>query len=1062
MPGNDDGSVEIRISGSVDPSVAASAEAAKAAIADLTAGQTNWFNAIRAGQASLAEVTALYGKSADAQLNLAAISKALTAQELADNADRTASTEAVVTNEMGSLQSLMAQERAALISYATGKAEEVAAAKAAAAEKLAAEESAYASMAALEKAGQISYQVQKAQEVATAKEAAAEKAAAEASEYASMLALEKAAQISYKVEKDQEVAIAKEAAAAKVAADRSAAAASAEADALAVRRTKLLASTSPLVAAEQQLAKATAEANALAAAGVITSEEEAAAVAAATAAYEAKTVAVAEDAAVTLNSRAAYEATVLVHEAMTGRFSRMAGSSLILTQQLAGQAATTSALTAIMSPLGLAIIGVTAAAVVSTVAMAQFAEAQEKAEATTIGLGAAVGLQTSVLQELGQVASEESNQTVAAATSSAEAYEAAGVQSGSAIEHLSALTQTYADITQQKFAPAQAEIAKTMKDLADGAGVTNDKLNLLDSTQRENIDTLSREGDAVDAQTQYLIALENRTDEAKAAGVGLGNEWQNDTVLLGKFWEMLVQANQQLAIFASFGFDSDIKARAKAAQDAANGTAQTQAKFNQISGAGEKAWEATPEGQLVKHREELVGSLNASIAALTVDRAAYGEHSQAVQRDGEAINSYFKQIAELDVPVDKEKKAPKPHKGRQSTQDPVQVEMQAYTDEWQHYADKKVEIDGNVDEDLLAQEIAFWQKKVAAAAVGTNEWYALVEKRNPLLVQAYDNDARVIEEGVAQEIEAHRRATEQEKKFVDEAVRYVETSMQREETAHKKAAQAAMQAWKEANSEILSAENELVSGVLSGRESLGQLLQKIAISTASKEIEADIRYWTERKLLQAEGIAVENSKEEGGFILHLLTEQKKTAATAQGATARATVENSGFFAQMITKLAALLGIHIATEKTKTAATVTAAAARAGASGVASFAEAPWPIDIGAPEFGASMAAAASSFGSLATLAVGTNYVPRDMVAQIHEGEGVIPAADNKAMREAVARGTGGGVATIDLSGDTHIHTSTPDGPAILSALSDHRSKLADMIDGAVRSGWSSKNASPWK
>ena len=245
---------------------------------------------------------------------------------------------------------------------------------------------------------------------------------------------------------------------------------------------------------------------------------------------------------------------------------------------------------------------------------------------------------------------------------------------------------------------------------------------------------------------------------------------------------------------------------------------------------------------------------------------------------------------------------------------------------------------------------------------------------------------------------------------------------------------------------------------MSGRQSLGKLVGQIALTTAEHEIEADVRAWTERKLLAAEGIAEDRAKEEGGFIFHALAEQKKTAATAAGAAQRATVENTGFFARVAGLLGIHLGAHVATEAGKTAATTTGAATRAGAEtteiaavtaaqkaaalvqvptlaalagagGVASMAAAPFPIDLTAPAFGAAMSATALGYGAIAGFERGVDVVPNDMIAQIHAGERVIPRADNTRLIEAMdamagrgfgGRSDGGGGQTHHY-GPVHIH-----------------------------------------
>jgi hypothetical protein len=80
------------------------------------------------------------------------------------------------------------------------------------------------------------------------------------------------------------------------------------------------------------------------------------------------------------------------------------------------------------------------------------------------------------------------------------------------------------------------------------------------------------------------------------------------------------------------------------------------------------------------------------------------------------------------------------------------------------------------------------------------------------------------------------------------------------------------------------------------------------------------------------------------------------------------------------------------------------AAEAFAGAYAATAAIPYVGPILAPEAAATAFAAVASMAGAASLDVGTNYVPRDMLANIHEGEAVVP----KEFNPAAGGGSGGG------------------------------------------------------
>ena len=77
---------------------------------------------------------------------------------------------------------------------------------------------------------------------------------------------------------------------------------------------------------------------------------------------------------------------------------------------------------------------------------------------------------------------------------------------------------------------------------------------------------------------------------------------------------------------------------------------------------------------------------------------------------------------------------------------------------------------------------------------------------------------------------------------------------------------------------------------------------------------------------------------------------------------------------------------------------------------------------GASSSGATGLASLQSSGVLASFAVGTDYVPRDMIAQIHKGERIVPAKFNPA--------NGGGNVSVQInnySGQSVQQKEVPDG-----------------------------------
>lgn len=243
-------------------------------------------------------------------------------------------------------------------------------------------------------------------------------------------------------------------------------------------------------------------------------------------------------------------------------------------------------------------------------------------------------------------------------------------------------------------------------------------------------------------------------------------------------------------------------------------------------------------------------------------------------------------------------------------------------------------------------------------------------------------------------------------------------------------------------SELETAEDSFVSDVLTKRQSLALDLEQVGARFVESEIENLVKVLTEHELMNLGIIASDTARTQAGFLATLLglgqqtsatvaAEGAKTAATTAGATTRAATEATAVTAGKVAESTA----NVASAESY------AAVAAAGAAASQAF------IPIIGPELAA--AAAATTFASLqgfvtmAALAKGTNFVPTDMVAQIHAGERVIPAADNAKLMSAIGAGGGAG-----SGGDMHLHYSPTINAPRERSLSQHLE-----TDGVAMRDW---------
>lgn len=225
---------------------------------------------------------------------------------------------------------------------------------------------------------------------------------------------------------------------------------------------------------------------------------------------------------------------------------------------------------------------------------------------------------------------------------------------------------------------------------------------------------------------------------------------------------------------------------------------------------------------------------------------------------------------------------------------------------------------------------------------------------------------------------------------------------------------------------IGSSVSSSIMGMIQGHETLGKAAQKVALSIIQSFVQAKVRMVAD----WAAGMAAQTS-------LTAASEAAKTAAVAEGAAART-------------------GLETTASAASAAGTVASVLKSIGASAGETFAGifgflAPVMGPAAAGPAAAGEATVLSVGAGLASFAVGAWSLPSDMIAQVHQGEMIIPAGPAAAFRNMMESNSG-------VAGTVHVHHATNfnvqaiDSAGVKQFFKDHGKVVLRAINESVRTG----------
>ena len=231
------------------------------------------------------------------------------------------------------------------------------------------------------------------------------------------------------------------------------------------------------------------------------------------------------------------------------------------------------------------------------------------------------------------------------------------------------------------------------------------------------------------------------------------------------------------------------------------------------------------------------------------------------------------------------------------------------------------------------------------------------------------------------------------------------------------AAKESAKSWTTALDTIDKDFDTMLTGVLQGTQTIGQAFERMAGNMIISFMEAIAKMLIQQAALFA-------ATQAGAT---------QTAAAIGGAGGG----GGGVMGQLVTQMLSLVGITTVQTTAQTANTTAIAALTAAVT-----------ANTAAQGAGGSSGGLGSLFGNIfaaASYDTGTNFVPDDMVANIHKGEIIIPAGPSQQLRDGTAAIGGGGTSI-------HFNVSAMDSKSVKQFFNQHGATIAKTLSNQVRGG----------